>query len=386
MSRNPFRNRGRPMQVRCVLVSLFLSVACAAAGRGQPDARIELSQGNFTAGDHFETKVTLSAPAPCGTRVDVYFQDQKTQRQFWVSGTVQAGQTAFTIPGDIPKDIPGGDYVSVEATIYPCPGYQLNKRLKLPSTTMSIKAYLDQIQYPQTADLELSLTQRQFLETKAAQLSNLSSQLTTRLEGHAADLPALREYLAGVVQSAEDDLNRTEEQYREQIMKPQDKLPAFFADFRAQYQALLISLRAPIPGVAEVRPQLGAKLLYVQLKKRAPSEQLSNTWPSAATAVWNLIRDNISAYKYIKDSGRITFNARITSFPTGARIQYKKLIDDVFQDYSSPTDVSNASFELATWIFKFHKDDCKDEPVLRINPYEDTDPEISVEFMHCEGK
>jgi hypothetical protein len=45
--------------------------------------------------------------------------------------------------------------------------------------------------------------------------------------------------------------------------------------------------------------------------------------------------------------------------------------------------VTGASFELATWIFKFHKDGCTDEPSLRIDPYQDIDPNISVEFTHC---
>jgi hypothetical protein len=44
----------------------------------------------------------------------------------------------------------------------------------------------------------------------------------------------------------------------------------------------------------------------------------------------------------------------LSSHPAGARISYKKLIDDDHRDLSGLTDVEKVSFELATWTFKFH--------------------------------
>jgi hypothetical protein len=178
------------------------------------------------------------------------------------------------------------------------------------------------------------------------------------------------------------------------MLTVKDTSPAFFADFRAQYEALETELGAPIPGVgARIAPLSGAHLVYVgQLVTRATKGQsdrsgdLGNTSPTIVTAVRKTINDNAAAYKYIKNSGRITFDAMLESYPSDAQIKYKKLIDDTFQDYSGHTKVEKATFELATWIFEFHKDGCTDEPVVRIDPYEDMQPDVYVEFNHCHGR
>jgi hypothetical protein len=41
---------------------------------------------------------------------------------------------------------------------------------------------------------------------------------------------------------------------------------------------------------------------------------------------------------------------------------------------------------LATFVFKFHMDGCDDEPVVTIDPYNDTRPDVSVEFKRCPKK
>lgn len=373
------------MKMRKILVCLLLAGTYTWIGQAQSEPEISVSKGNITAGESLEVKLTFDKPAPCSSQVQVVFRKKNPPRGFGVGGRIEAGQTAATLKEVLPKDFPAGDYVSEDGTLQ-CDGYSEGRTFPVPARTITVKGLPDANQYPTTAELSLSLTQKQFLDTKIAQLETLKSQLSTRLEGHSANLPALREFLAQTVTSADEALTVTETQYREQIMKPQDKAPDFFADFHAQYKALLIDLKATTLGVSNTGAKPNATLMYVQLKKRNPSEQLSNTLPPAATAVWQLIKDNISAYKFIKSTGRITFSTRIASFPAGARISYKKLTDDEFRDYSSPTDVPNATFELATWIFKFHKEECTDEPVLRINPYEDNSPEISAEFMHCRGK
>lgn len=104
-------------------------------------------------------------------------------------------------------------------------------------------------------------------------------------------------------------------------------------------------------------------------------------------AVWTLIKENMKAYLTVKDTGRATFNARISSYPSGARIYYKQAINDQYLDYSSPTNVANATFDLAHWDFKFTKEGCTDEQLRHIDPYQENDPaDISVEFLHCKGK
>jgi hypothetical protein len=116
------------------------------------------------------------------------------------------------------------------------------------------------------------------------------------------------------------------------------------------------------------------------------AEQLGNTWPPSALAVAYAIRDNRKAYEHVRDTGRIDFKARLISIPSGAHVFYKKLIDTEYLDYSSQTDVMDASFELATWLFKFHIDGCEDL-VDRISPYNDVEPvKIEVKFTKCRGK
>ncbi|MGB8830606.1 MAG: hypothetical protein WCC95_00545, partial [Candidatus Sulfotelmatobacter sp.] len=256
-----------------------------------------MSQGTATAGDRITVSVTLDAPTVCDGVVYVEFTPSKPPgSEFELHGPAQNGQTRISFTAQIPFDQPGGEYTAKAGLLSPCPGYSQNKSFSFAPVTLTVTPFSDAKPLPTTAKVELSFTQRQFLDTKVGQLSDLNSQLTTRLEGHAADLPPLREYLAGTVQSAEDDLSATEEQYRQQIMKPKEELPALFADFHAQYQELLIELKAPTPGVPLSRSKADAKLLYVQLKKRNPTEQLLNTWPSIAKTVWDTIKDNIAAY------------------------------------------------------------------------------------------
>ena len=92
------------------------------------------------------------------------------------------------------------------------------------------------------------------------------------------------------------------------------------------------------------------------------------------------------AYKIINSTGRALFHAQFMSFPTGATLYYRQAILPDFNVWSSKTNISDAEFELATFVFKFHKDDCEDEPVVTIDPYDDTHPIVSVEFKRCGKK
>ena len=372
--------------MRRFVASIVVSIVLAAVGLAQSDNRIELPQASVTAGDHIDAKLTLQTPVACDTGAHLFFVDAKVHVQFQIVGIINSGQTTVTIGGTIPRDVPAGDYESGQGQLNPCPDYQNSINFTVPAKILNVKAFPNPVHLPNSADLELSLTQKQFLDTKVAQLSALSSELDSGVQDNSAELPRLREFLAGIVDSAEMDLTTTERQYREKILKPQEKSPAFFADFHAQYEALRANLRAPIPGYGKASADLGAGLVRAQLRTRTPNEQLSGTRSPDIIAVWQTIKDNIAAYLIVK-SGRITFRAQLTSYPSGARIQYKKTVDDQFEDYSSPTDVSNASFELATWDFRFHKDGCPDDRALHIDPYQESEPvNVSVEFAHCKGR
>jgi len=366
--------------VGCLVTCVFGPGAALA----QPLARLNVPQGRAIAGDQLTVSVVLDTQTACDETVYIEFNPTPSGRTLEIRGVAPKGQVNITFTGQIPFDQPGGDYSAKNGLLSPCPGYSYNQDFSFPPVALTVVPYSDQTKFPKSAKVELSLTQKQFLDTRAAELSELNSRLNTRLEQGHADLPEFRDFLVGIVNSADEDLYTTERQYRESILKSSESLPPLFADFHTQYHALLINLRAPIPGLAEKTPN--GSLLLVQLKQRTQDERLAGTMPPAAIAVWQTIKDNIAAYKFIRDNGRVQFHAAFRSFPPDASIQYKKLIDDTFADYSKHTDIPDAEFDLATWMFKFHHPDCKDEPVLRIDPYQDTDPEISVEFMHCRGR
>jgi hypothetical protein len=54
--------------------------------------------------------------------------------------------------------------------------------------------------------------------------------------------------------------------------------------------------------------------------------------------------------------------------------------------FSRRTDIDNEELTLATFVFMFQKDECKDKPVRTVDPYSDTHPNVSVEFKQCSTK
>lgn len=369
-----------------------LMLTCYSLAKAQSSAQISLAEGVYTAGDTIELILTFKEPATCNTVAYIQFTDGNQHLVEAGPSPVKTGETAMTMRYQLPRDTRAGEYKTSRAYLNPCPGYQYARDFTVPTTTLRINAYSDQIHYPESADVRLSLTQTQFLDTKIDELDSLDGKLTTAIERNAADLRPLRDLLIGTVKSAEDALTVTERQYQ-QAMKPQDTFPVFFADFHAQYQALQVQLNAPIPGTGKASAQRTPTLLYVQqLKNRTPDqgtkkpENLSNTYPMAVSAVRQTLKDNSSAYRIVRDTGKDMFDAQFISIPTGALISYRKLIDKNFLDYSSSTDVRGATFHLAYWTFKLHKEGCTDDQIKLINPFEDHHPVVSVEFSHCRAK
>jgi hypothetical protein len=351
------------MRIRCGFACLTLSILCAGVAYAQSEAKVDLLSGTANAGDSIEAKLTLDSPAPCDASVWLGFgpshPEAGSEGPFNLGGEIKKGETTVTVRMDIPRDFQGGDFVSAGGSLLPCPGYQNRHFFRAPKRTLSIRPLPDQTQYPAVANVELLLTQKQFLEAKVAELDDLDNQLNTGLEKNYTE-GSRRALLTEIASKAEDALDATEIQYR-QVMKLSDKTPAFFADFRARYKELLFNLYNQQPSAASAENRLGAILLRVQLKERAPSEQPPSGWSPDASALWQTIKDNISAFRIIEKSGRITFSASLTSYPTGARVFYRKAIDSEYQDYSSLTNVQNATFDLSRWFFKFHKDGCTDE-------------------------
>jgi hypothetical protein len=343
-----------------------------------------VSQATINAGESLGVNLTgLNLPSVCDAVIYVNFRSVNPDQTFQVVGQIKKGETSSTLSAAVPFDYPGGVFTSQDGAINPCPGYTQTKQITVPTVTVTIKPVPDRNLYPTSAKVELSLTQNQFLNSKSSELGELNNKLDTYVTQNPANTPQLRKYLAVVVVAAEDALTATEKQYREQIMESQGPLPAFFADFHAQYQGLRSDLLGEPPmKQPTVSKRSGATIVYVQLQKKPSGQRLLDTMPSDAIAVHSVIADNQAAYQVIAANGQAIFHARITSVPAGARIRYKKLIDDDYEDYSKPTDVPDATFELATTLFIFQKEGCKNDGVVRINPYQDAHPEI-VGNLHC---
>jgi hypothetical protein len=189
-------------------------------------------------------------------------------------------------------------------------------------------------------------------------------------------------------------LTTTEKEYQRVILKPGESLPPFFADFHRKYGDLHAELRAPIPGE---RASLTTKvhLFYVQqpLQKRPPAPNLppsnnrSGSRPIVVTGVKSLVQDNSSTYKTVKvQGGQPKFHATFESHPDGATLYYRPEFEPNFQTWAKPTNIDGADLPLGWYVFKFHRDDCQDEPVRTIDPNENVNPDISVEFARCKKK
>lgn len=377
------------MDIRKGATACFVfSIMCTCLGQAQDQARIETTQGVITAGDRLELKVTLPFPKACEGVVYVFFREMKAEEGFQLFSNATNGATEVTIAGPVPKDIPGGEYKSTGAEMPPCPGYSKPTQLKVTETTVTVKAFPNPVPSPDSAEVKLSLTQTQFLQTEMTSLSALKGQLDTMVEQNSGDPSEVRRLLIEILNQAEDELTASAKQYQEHIVHSQDKLPLFFADFHDQYQALRKLLEAQIPANGQSLAAAPAKLVYVQqLQSRPHLDDLATAESPDVDKLRHLIKDNAKAYSIVKDTGRAVFHASLSSYPMKARISYKNALDDRYMDYSSPTNVSWATFDLAYWDFKFHLDGCSGDQFRRINPYEENDPaDISVEFNRCKSR
>jgi hypothetical protein len=373
------------MGMRGRVAGLILGALYSGTGytQAQPDARISVSQGTISAGDSLAVNLTdLDFPSPCDSRIVVQFGNLATGRGFTAVGSIEKGGTSSTLRAHLPLDFEAGVFASQQGGLNPCPGYSQVRNFAVPRITVTVKAIPDSNRYPTSAKIELSLTQKQFLSSKSSELGDLNTELYTYTTQNPANTPQLRKYLAGIVSAAEDALGATEKQYAQE-MGSKGPLPAFFADFHAQYQGLRSDLLGEPPmEQPTASAEGGASFVYIQLQTKRSGLRLLDKVPADAIAVHNVIGDNQAAYQLVAANGEAIFHARLTTVPTGARIRYKKLIDDEYEDYSKPTDVPDATFELATTLFVFHMDGCNDDGPVRINPYEDTQPDI-VGKLHC---
>jgi hypothetical protein len=145
----------------------------------QTEATLTLLNANVTAGDSFEVKVTLDSPAPCPTQLQILFSTDPTNANaFWAVGDIPAGAVTATLKATTPKDQAGGDYKPDQADLRACPGFSKPKKISVPARIVTVRPVPDPNHYPAEAELTLSITQKQFLDTKIVQLDGLDSEST----------------------------------------------------------------------------------------------------------------------------------------------------------------------------------------------------------------
>ena len=380
------------MHLRVVPLALVLVGTDRSLCHAQSSATITGDHAEVVAGDPLTLHLTFNTAATCDHGINLPLYNSDAAQEFNLQGILKMGQTTADITVVIAKDA-AGKFVSntpnIQPTLNPCTGYSAYKPFATPVISVNVRPVPDLNSYPGSAAIKLTLTQKQFLGTKIAELNSLSSAVDTRLEVNARDSIELRAFLAGIVERAEVYLTRTEREYKTQLLKPDEALPAFFADFRKQYLDLHTELRAPIPGILAGTP-MHAHLIYAQqtLKPRPSSRDQqrsgnrSGTDPIAAKGVKSIMNDNASAYQIIERTGHATFHAYFESIPAGATLYYRQAIEPEYKAWSKTTNIPGTDFTLARFVFKFHKDDYEDEPVITLDPYENTttDHEVSVEF------
>ena len=371
---------------RCAVL-LFVLSALSSRALSQTSATVSLERAVFKAGEEVRGSVTLDVPLPCDGSVYLLFSwdsgsDPRRAKTLYTSAAKKGSQT-ISVSARTPFDDAGGDFTSSSASVR-CDGFENGHPLTLSNRVhVTIVPVPDTNAYPTQAKVELTVSQKQFLETKAQDLDRLLVRFATGIEQYSATTEAQKRFLVSIIESAQLALNDSEKEYRKQILKPDESVPVFFEDFREHYRDLETDVNA-----RQVSGELSVPhLVLAQLKKRPnqqrPAAKPSTTLNPDAGAVSHLVEDNAKAYRYVEETGGATFTTALMSIPAGARVTYRRTTQTDFTDYPTPTDVTIATFPMAYLLFRFHKENCGEDQFLRIDPWDNPNAPIKVEFTKC---
>jgi hypothetical protein len=306
-------------------------------------------------------------------------------------GQVAKGQREAHLSVQVGRDHDPGTYHTAYLTLVRCPGYDKNIAMQPPAAadvSVTVRAIPDPTVFPSGAGTTLSVTQKQFFDTKIDELRRLDQRITTAIAGKDADQLQLRQFLIQIILEANHDLSITADQYAGKISKPGEPLPPFFAEFHQRYAELIIAkLKASPPDIRHTSGPSQPKIIYVeqQLKQRQeaapelPPHNSTGFPPSIVTDSEDTIKDNVGMYAYNRDTGRHNCDIDIRSNPTGARVSYKMKIKDEYMPLPGHTDIQKMTLEMVSWDFMFHLDGCPDQ-FYADNPYNEQVHEASVEF------
>jgi hypothetical protein len=89
------------------------------------------------------------------------------------------------------------------------------------------------------------------------------------------------------------------------------------------------------------------------------------------------------SFNKVASTGSDTFTISLKSSPAGATITYSRVGEKPLE-YSSPTDVEQATFPYAMWTFNFTMGLCS--VAKKPNPYIEKSPNLNVQMTNCSKK
>jgi hypothetical protein len=226
-----------------------------------------------------------------------------------------------------------------------------------------------------SATVKLKLTDQQLLRTNAQSLQGILDTLTTGSNDKTANTQQLRLNLTNALEQADQLLLDTRRNIEMGTNKPKAG-SIMFEDFDRYYKAALTEIKTPGSLASERRS--GYTIVSFQRRPHTTENVTVNDKPTkaahsfglTATAVVDLIAENIAAFKKYANTGDDSFHFGLVSEPVGASVSYVRIGEEE-QTFTQPTNVENATLPFAKWTFLFKKEGCETIAVKPNLYYED---------------
>jgi hypothetical protein len=251
---------------------------------------------------------------------------------------------------------------------------------------IEVLAVPDTNTYPQAATASILLNQKQILTNGAAKVEALLDLLNTKVDNNSAETPTLRVYLRDVAREGKAQLEKTRAAYVKTLPEGSPE-PIVFKDFDLRYTDLITEIRAPKDAALLMKDSESPRLVNVQLSTKdtvtVHPQAIDPSVGPLVTKLAVLLGDHIAAFLKIADTGSTSFTISLKSSPPGATVSYKR-IGEKYQDYTSVTDIPNATFPYALWTFRFVLGECV--VVKTPNPYIEKAPNLNPAMQSCVKK
>jgi hypothetical protein len=363
---------------------IIAAIAISSSLRGQ----LTLSPTTVAAGGSIEVAIDFENSATCPTAIPISFQP------LLAFGTAEGGESSggfgAKIPAESgamhakatllvpPKQSPGDYLIMIGRS--PCIKSQYG--VTVPRSrflTVTAPTQGDQTKAENASEEQLRFNS--FLERVADQAETRSNQLVEGFKQTPAVLARRKEFLTGEIDAGLSDLDAAQSAYREHVAKG-SIIPGFFDDFRTQYQQLKQSLERPAEsGAAFEWPPIAGRVSF-QPSNHVPAPtantpKFTGVLSSSASALWNVLQSLGFAYRWIENTHRLTFSARLLSVPDHAEVDYESYADywktpahdSGFVLLGDQTDSEESKVPLAITYFKFRLEGCEDVVKGPLNPF-----------------